>query len=86
MADKFQSFSEGLNSPPAHLSNVTPSDATDLPYATRGINVGVSGTLRITTVSGDTGTINVAAGIVFPIRAMRIWNTGTTASSITALY
>ena len=86
MADKFHSFSEGLNSPPANLEAVFPNDANDLPNATRGINVGVSGSIRLTTVNGDTGTISVAAGVVFPVRAKRIWATGTTATNITALY
>lgn len=86
MTDKFHSYAEGLNSPPSHLYAVSPDDANDLPHATRGLNVGVSGSVRLTTVTGDTGVINVVAGVAFPVRAKRIWASGTTASSITALY
>jgi hypothetical protein len=85
MVDKFNSFSDGLNSPPSHVSDVTPDDAADLPVASRGVNVAGSGSLRITTVGGDTGTIHVVAGIVFPVRATRIWATGTTATGIVVL-
>lgn len=86
MADKFQSFSEGLNSPPSHLFAVTPDDATDLPMASRGLNVATSGSIRVTTVQGDVETIYVAAGIVFPIRVTRIWSTDTTATGLRVLF
>jgi len=86
MADKFQGYTEGLNSPPSHLKAVTPDDVNDLPDASRCINVAESGAVRVTTVSGDTETIYVAAGITFPVRAARIWATGTTATGIMVLY
>ncbi|MBW4710786.1 hypothetical protein KX928_23595 [Roseobacter sp. YSTF-M11] len=86
MADKFKSFNEGLNSPPSRLAAVTPSDTADIPQASRCINVATSGAVRLTTIAGDTETIFVAAGIVFPIRAARIWSTGTTATGIMVMY
>ena len=86
MADKFQGYAEGLNSPPSHLKAVTPDDTNDLPDASRCINVAGSGAVRVTTVAGDTETIYVAAGITFPVRAARIWATGTTATGIMVLY
>lgn len=86
MVDKFETYTESLSSPPRHLRSVTPDDANDLPVAGRCINVQVGGTIQVTTVAGDTGTIMVAAGITFPIRAQRIWATGTTATGISVLY
>lgn len=86
MIDKFQTYTESLSSPPQHLLSVIPDDANDLPTASRCINVQATGTIRVTTVAGDTGTILVAAGITFPIRAKRIWATGTTATGISVLY
>ncbi|SFR19308.1 spike base protein, RCAP_Rcc01079 family [Poseidonocella sedimentorum] len=86
MTDKFSQFSEGLSSPPSRMLEVTPDDNADLPVASRCCNVTTSGTLRITTVHGDTATLFVAAGIAFPIRARRIWATGTDATGIVALY
>lgn len=85
MADKFSSYTESLESPPSELIVVTPDDGQDLAFASRGINVAQSGTVRITSVTGSTATITVAAGIVFPVRATRIWATGTTATGIVAL-
>ena len=77
MADAFAEFKSGLESPAARVSDVIPSDTSDLPEASRAV--------RVTTVEGTTATIFVAAGIAFPIRAARIWNTDTTAVNIVAL-
>lgn len=85
MADAFAEFRSGLESPAIRVSEVIPSDTSDLPEASRAINVAQSGTLRVTTVEGTTATIFVAAGIAFPIRVTRIWNTDTTATNIVAL-
>jgi len=86
MSDIFREFSSGLESPATHLMAVTPDDATDLPVASRGINVGTSGAVRVTTVGGTTETVYVAAGSAFPLRITRIWQTGTTAANIVAMY
>lgn len=85
MSDEFKDFTSGLESPATRLSNVTPDDGADIAVASRALNVSGAGTVRVTTVSGDTGTVYIAAGITFPIRARRIWATGTTASGIIAL-
>ena len=86
MADTFSSHAESLNTPPSHLLAVTPNDATDLPFASRGLNVAQAGTVRVTTVGGSTATVSIAAGIVLPIRVTRVWATGTTAAGIVAMY
>ncbi|WP_300064223.1 hypothetical protein [uncultured Roseobacter sp.] len=85
MTDAFASYQTGLESPAIRVVPVTPSDTQDLPEASRAINVATSGTLRVTTVGGTTTNIYVAAGIAFPIRVSRIWNTATTATGIVAL-
>lgn len=86
MTDIFSALSEGLESPPSNAFNVTADDAADLAFTTRGLNVAQSGNVRLTTLGGDTVTVALSAGIVFPIRANRIWATGTTATGIVALY
>lgn len=86
MSDMFRDFRSGLESPATHLTAVTPDDATDLPVASRGINVGTSGAVRVTTVGGTTETVYVAAGSAFPLRATRIWQTGTSAANIVVMY
>lgn len=86
MADQFKNFQPGLESPASHLAAVTPSDTQDLPVASRALNVAGAGSIRVTTVKGDTATITVAAGIPFPVRVTRVWATGTNATGIVALY
>lgn len=85
MSDDFKEFASGLESPATRISSVTPDDGADIPVASRALNVANAGTVRVTTVFGDTETVYVAAGITFPIRVRRIWATGTTASGIVAL-
>ncbi len=86
MKDNFDGFAGGLESPATHLLAAAPSDGTDLAHASRAINVAGAGAVRVTTVGGTTGTVYVAAGIPFPVRATRIWATGTTATGIVVLY
>lgn len=85
MSDPFEDFVPGLSSPPNRAYAITPSDSADLPLFTRALNVTASGTVKITTVSGDEATLSVVAGIAFPIRARRIWATGTSATGIVGL-
>ena len=85
MVDTFKGYTPSLESPASDASAVAPSDTADLPSYSRGLNVANSGFVRLTTVSGATETIYVTAGGVFPIRASRIWATGTTATGIVAL-
>lgn len=86
MKDIFDGFSGGLESPATHVEAATPSDTADLANASRAINVAAAGAVRVTTVGGSVGTVFVAAGVPFPIRAKRIWRTGTTATGIAVLY
>jgi hypothetical protein len=75
MKDMFKEHMAGLDSPAMALAEITPDDSTDLMHMSRAINVVESGFVQVTTFSGDTGRIFVAAGGVFPVRARRIWAT-----------
>lgn len=86
MADSFASYTPGLESPPAHAVAIVPSNTADLPVATRAINVAASGLVRVTTVGGDDVQVYVSAGIAFPVRARRVWQTGTDAAGLVGLY
>jgi hypothetical protein len=86
MADVFATHATGLESPATRLLAVTPSDSTDLAYVSRAVNVAASGLVKLTTVTGDVATVQIAAGIAFPVRAARIWATGTTATGIVAMF
>lgn len=72
--------------PASKAAAVTPSDATVIPV-TRSLYIGVGGTLvvRMADNSSTTTFSNVAAGI-FPVQVDQVYSTGTTASSIVALY
>ncbi|WP_299684363.1 hypothetical protein [uncultured Tateyamaria sp.] len=85
MTDRFASYTPGLEAPAEDVFVVAPDDGADLPQATRALNVAQSGAVRLTTVSGTTATVYVAAGIAFPVRASRIFATGTTATGIVGM-
>jgi hypothetical protein len=66
---------------------VTPHDTNDLTYVTRGVYVGGAGTLKVN--MQDSGTVTftgVPVGTLLPIRATRVFSTGTSATSILALW
>ena len=67
---------------------VTPSDSTDLTYSTcRAIYVGGDGNISIVDGAGTTVVCTgLTAGSILPVQTARINATGTTATSIIALY
>jgi len=70
------------------LRAVTASDTVDLPMAPcRALWIGVAGNVALI-ANGDTDAVtlvSVSAGLL-PVRAKRVLATGTTATSIVALY
>lgn len=85
--DTFAGFSSGLDSPIRHVAAVTPDDANDLGFVTRGIIVGVAGDVAVVTAEGESVTLPaLVAGITHPYRVSRIKATGTTATSIKAAW
>lgn len=84
--DLFQSYSPGLDSPPARAFAITPDDNTDLPVATRGLMVTSAGAVSVLTVAGDTATLpGLEPGVQYAIRAQRVLATGTTAAGLVGL-
>lgn len=64
---------------------VTPSDSTVIP-TTRGLYIGVTGNVAVRMANGDLITIpNVAVGQL-PRQVDKVLSTGTTATSIQAIY
>lgn len=85
--DDFSNYAVGLTSPYRHASSITPHDTNELTYVTRGIYIGGAGNVKVTTVEDETVTFNSAAvGQVLPVRAKIIFSSGTTATSIIALW
>lgn len=65
--------------------SITPADS-DLAYAVRALYIGTTGNVRITTWAGQDITFpNVPVGF-FPMGALRVWSTNTTASGIIGIY
>lgn len=87
MADKFESYSPGLSSPPNHNAAVTPNDSTDLPNGiANALYIGGAGDVTLITKGGDTVLwAGLQAGGYVITRVARVKSTGTTATSILAL-
>lgn len=71
---------------PGDAASITPSDTIDLPQVSV-VFVGVSGNVKVTTAQGSDVTFTgVNAGTVLPVQVRRVWSTGTTATSLTAVF
>lgn len=82
-------WANGPTSPSAiGAADITPDDATDLPLAARAICIGVLGTLKVTHLDGTTVTYTAAQLTlgINPLTAVRVWATGTTATTMKALF
>lgn len=78
---------EWLVTPASNVQEVTPDDVTDLDYVTRGLWIGVAGSVYITAANGAEALIQgIPAGTILPIRVSRVHATGTTATGIVALW
>lgn len=72
---------------------VTPSDTAEIPSLTGGKNngcalyIGTPGNIKVKTVGGDDVTfVGVYAGQFFPVNVLQVFDTGTTAGEIVALW
>jgi NADH dehydrogenase FAD-containing subunit len=71
---------------PGGAETFTNSDTRNLPTPSV-IYVGGLGNVKVTTAQGDEVTFtNVQAGNVLPVQVIRVWATGTTASSLLRIY
>lgn len=85
--DEYGNMMSGLESPARAAQAVTPDDANDLPRRTRSVYVGGAGDLAVHMAGSDTVVVfrNLPAGLL-PVRVDRVLATGTTATSILALW
>lgn len=73
--------------PAEEIGAVVPADGADLPVKARALYIGVAGDVTV-----DSGAVinitfkNVASGTILPVRVTRVRATGTTATSIVALF
>ncbi|MEL6885380.1 MAG: hypothetical protein AAFP87_12790 [Pseudomonadota bacterium] len=86
ISDQFQQYQPGLSSPVQGGFDVTPGDATDLAEVTRALMVSAAGDVAVTLKNGDHITLpGLTPGVIYPVRATRIWATGTTATGVKGL-
>lgn len=85
MSDAFLGRMRSPQDPAISVFDIVPDDGTDLAQVTTALNVATPGTIRVTTIDGSTGDVSLTPGIAFPIRARRVWLTGTTATGIKGL-
>lgn len=83
--DNFPPPFRGIGDPITRAAAVTPSDGSDLDFVSRVLWVGTGGDLKVT-LSGVVDPVTFPGLTVgwHPIRATRIWASGTTASGIVA--
>ncbi len=78
--------------PPRTVMTVTPDDATNQFTANApgmAFQIGAAGTLKLTTVDGDTVTYTAAeliVGVQYSLQILRVWQTGSTATPIKVYY
>lgn len=90
MSDKFPKV-DGQTTPASSAFTVSPNDTTDFlddagQYVPRAIYVGVAGDLKVDMIDSGTVTfLNLPVGL-YPFRVRKIYDTGTSASSMIALY
>lgn len=88
--NNFAQTDPAINAPYNRAVTITPSDSVDLTEITRALNISaaVSPTTVKVILSGDTVavTLSLQTGKVYPIRASRVYATGTTATTVIALY
>lgn len=88
MSDPFSGVAVGRESPATHAVATPASDTVDMTVPCRAIWVATGGSVKVTTVGGETVTFTgVPDGYVLPVSCSRIWSTGTTApTTLLALY
>lgn len=88
MADDFAGMSTPLDGPASNAAAVTPSDGADLSNTTRALYIGGAGDVSVNMAGTGAAVVfaGVAAGATLPIRVDRVLSTGTTATSIVAIW
>ena len=73
--------------PAYNAVEVAPNDGVDLTNTSRALYVGGGGDVKVDMYGSGTVTfVGVSAGSLLPVRVDRVYSTGTTATSIVALW
>lgn len=86
MANDPYLFNPGVTNPARSATTITPSDSTDLFTIPKALYVGGAGNLVVKLLDdATTVTFAVQAGAILPVRPVRVYSTGTTATGIIGL-
>lgn len=85
MPDAFADRHRRPTDPAITVFDISPDDGSDLAHVTTALNVATPGTVRLTTVDGSVADVSIHPGHAFPVRAKRVWLTGTTATGLRGL-
>lgn len=80
--DSFKSFTPAMGDPIHQAAAIVPNDTADLPWLTRALYVGTPGDIRVGLSNGTTVTFAGMAAGWHPLRAARVYATGTSADNI----
>ena len=86
MADTFEHFTPGLESPATTAVAVTPSDTADLAILPRALFATGAGEVKVTLQNGGMVVLPILAGPPLCIRPRRVWATGTTATGLVGVW
>jgi hypothetical protein len=78
--DRFDAHAIGLESPADRHAEITPSDDDPVIPRPRALWVNVGGTLVLEDGDGTALSYNVEAGQIIPFRAVKVKETGTSAT------
>lgn len=85
--ERYDSGDIRASDPAIGAFSIVPADDAELQFVTRSIYVGTGGDVRITDLRGGTAVTfkNVPSGSVLPVRAVKVFATGTTATDMLGL-
>jgi hypothetical protein len=76
----------GQGQPATDALLVTPNDSSDLPFITRAVYIGGAGNLAVVMHSGLVAVfVSLPAGSLIPVRVVKVFATGTTATNLLAM-
>ncbi|MEL6584042.1 MAG: hypothetical protein AAFQ36_09440 [Pseudomonadota bacterium] len=85
MADTFATQRPMLDSPARHVAAVTPHDTNNLSNVPRALYIGGAGDVKVDAAGSGTVTFAGVYGWL-PVRALKVYDTGTTATNIVAVW
>ncbi|WP_170384041.1 spike base protein, RCAP_Rcc01079 family [Ruegeria atlantica] len=84
-SNPFTNRVSSLSGPARDIVPAILSDTMDMADAAIGLYVETGGSVVLTTVQGETRTVQVADFSILPVGVIRVHSTGTTASGIHAM-